>query len=411
MRLFLFLLGFTLATLNPVWAKVIELHKGISTDIWVTWPNEARLENEPSLTALFPEWRHTIGAEQISNLRKAGFDFVRLAIDPLPYLWQPSAEKTAKLNDNVKAAVQLFRDHDLNVVVDFHAIPKGEDRALGSETYLSSPAKFSDFVAQSASLAKALDGFDPAHVAYEPINEPTVDCPFGNSPRPHTWRAMALQLHHAVRAAASNLTLVMQGSCWGGAYGLEDLDPRKFNDTNLIWDFHNYEPFLFTHQGSSWTMGTECFVRGLHFPPQASQRKFIIADTIARINASDMSDTHKAEQIRHARYNLDLYFKPGAVLRLHVEAFDRAAAWAKKYHLAPNQIMLGEFGANSTSETASHLAADRLTFVKSSRHEAEKRGFSWALWNWSGTFSPTNNDQDRVVLSSYINALGLVARE
>ena len=177
-------------------ADVIKLHKGIATDIWVTWPDEKRLQNEPHLIDTFPEWRQSIGPKQIANLRKAGFDFVRLTIDPQAYIWAASPAKTSKLNANVLQAVQLFRDQDLKVLVDFHAIPTGGYRKYGTETYLASPKAFADFVAQSTSLAKALSGLDAAVVAYEPINEPVIDCEYEDGGNQHKWRAMEIGRAH-----------------------------------------------------------------------------------------------------------------------------------------------------------------------------------------------------------------------
>ena len=219
-----------------------------------------------------------------------------------------------------------------------------------------------------------------------------------------------LQLHKEVRAAAPALTLVMQGSCWGGASGLIDLDPATFDDENIIWDFHSYDPFMFTHQGAVWAEGPELYISGLHFPPQISQRKKIISQTVARIKKSDETNARKKQLIEEGTYNLNQYFAVKGALKQHVTPFNLVAAWAKKHGVPANRILLGEFGANRTDETAKLLLNDRLAFVDRSRREAEKRGYAWSFWDWSGSMSPTNNDIDRVVLPSYIKALGLVPR-
>jgi endoglucanase len=329
----------------------------------------------------------------------------------MAYIWEATSEKTAKLNANVLKAVQLFRDQDLNVLVDFHAIPTGGYRKYGTETYVANASSFSDFVKQSASLAKALDGHDPAHVAFETMNEPLLDCEYDKGGNTHRWRTMALQLHDAARAAAPQLTLVMQGSCWGGAEGLLDLDPTSFKDSNIIWDFHSYEPFMFTHQGAEWVEGMERYVSGLHFPPQPKQQKAITAQTIARIKKSDLNAEKKKQLVEQATYDLNHYFEPGVADELHARSFKLVAEWATKHKVKADHILLGEFGANRTDETAKLLSADRLAFVERSRREAERRGYAWSFWDWSGSMSPTNNDQDRVILPSYIKALGLTPQK
>lgn len=400
-------LGFTLF-LGQAHADVISLHKGISTDIWMSWPNEEQLAKRPELIADFPEWLQQNNQKQIANLRKAGFDFVRLTVDPLAYLWNPSAVKTATLNAGVLAAIKAIRAENLNVLVDFHAIPKGGDRKIGTETFVATQTAFDGFVAQAVALASSLSTQDPMHVALEPINEPVLDCDYDEGGNTHRWRVMALQLHNAVRNAAPAFTLVMQGACWGGSNGLVDLDPTTFEDANIIWDFHSYDPFLFTHQGAEWQDGVERYISGLHFPPRREQKSQIIANTIERIKKSNLSASRKAELVAQTKNDLSHYFEPGAALALHASAFKQVAEWAKIHNIPPQHIMLGEFGANRTPETAKPLTQDRLAFVERSRKEAEKRGYSWAFWNWSGSMSPTNNDHDRIVLLSYIKALGLI---
>ncbi len=403
------MLAFSLLSfMGQAHADVISLHKGISTDIWMSWPNEEQLAEKPELTAVFPEWLQQNNQKQIANLRVAGFDFVRLTVDPLAYLWNPSAVKTATLNAGVLTAIKAIRAENLNVLVDFHAIPKGGDRKIGTETYVATPQAFSDFVAQAVSLATSLSTQDAAHVAFEPINEPVLDCDYDEGGNRHRWPAMALQLHNAARKAVPSLTLVMQGACWGGSNGLVDLDPTQFEDANIIWDFHSYDPFLFTHQGAEWQDGVERYVSGLHFPPQPNQKAQIIGKTIAQIKKANLPANRKAELIAQTKNDLSHYFQPGAALAMHSSAFKQVAEWANIHNVPPENIMLGEFGANRTSETAISLDQDRLAFVERSRKEAEKRGYSWALWSWSGSMSPTNNDHNRIVLPSYIRALGLI---
>jgi hypothetical protein len=36
-------------------ANAITLKRGMATDIWVSWPNEAELKENPSLVETFPE--------------------------------------------------------------------------------------------------------------------------------------------------------------------------------------------------------------------------------------------------------------------------------------------------------------------------------------------------------------------
>jgi endoglucanase len=391
----------------PAAADVIALHRGMATDIWQNWPNDQSLKDEPRLTDIFPEWRQTLGKVQLARLRTAGFDFVRLTIDPFAYLSNPSPERSAKLNAGVLAAINLIRAEDLNVLVDVHAVPKGGDRQHGTETYLASEQSFNDYVAVAAQLAGALKAQDPAHIAFEPFNEPTLDCPYeseGASPR---WPDMAMQLHKAVRQAAPNLTIVLSGACWGGAEGLSAMNPEQFHDDNVIWSFHSYEPFAFSHQGAQWTNGPEAYIAGLHFPTQPKQKAQIIAQTLKRISKSDADEKTKSRLLAEARAELSDYFEPGAALKKHQKPFQIVDTWAKKYAVPAQRILFGEFGANFTDETRKLLFKDRLAFAELSRKSSEAHGWAWSYWDWSGSMAPTDNDQSRNILPEYIRALGL----
>ncbi len=72
-------------------------------------------------------------------------------------------------------------------------------------------------------MASTLASEDPSEVAFELMNEP-VDQLRGR--RQQLGPTQLKQLFAAARAAATRLTLILSGGCWGTAEGLVALDPR-----------------------------------------------------------------------------------------------------------------------------------------------------------------------------------------
>ncbi len=82
---------------------------------------------------------------------------------------------------------------------------------------------------------------------------------------------MQVELLRTARAAAPQLTLVASGACGSMIAGLEALDPARLGDANLIYTFHFYEPYVFSHQGAPW-MTSEPMYRYLNAVPWPGRR-------------------------------------------------------------------------------------------------------------------------------------------
>ncbi|HUE37947.1 MAG TPA: cellulase family glycosylhydrolase, partial [Candidatus Binatia bacterium] len=129
---------------------------------------------------------------------------------------------------------------DLAVIVDFHPSDMhpdylGEKIAAGADAPL-----FKDYLRLLARTAAALDALRSPRVALEIMNEPP--------PRAHAWRPMLDAAYAAVRKAAPKLLLVLDGGEQGNLEGTTTLDGYD-GDPNILFSFHYYRPWQFTHQG------------------------------------------------------------------------------------------------------------------------------------------------------------------
>ena len=242
-------------------------------------------------------------------------------------------------------AISEIRGEGLKVIVDLHSIPRA-DPAPGTEQVLKTDAAFELYLGVVRDIGRAIAMLPSAEVAFEPMNEPTIDCDYdGVTAAARRWPGMVKKLHDAARQAAPTTTIILSGACWGGADGLSHLDPARISDSNVIWSFHNYEPMMFSHQGASWTEGQEKFVEALKFPPKAGTRGRVLKASMRRLMASELGRARKRELAGYLRHDLSEYFKPGRAEEMARRSFKVVEAWAKKHSVPPSRIILGEFGA------------------------------------------------------------------
>ena len=367
-------------------AATFQAKRGISLDIWVTWPDESKWGDE-SVLLPFPEWRKTVGEKELADLKAAGFDFVRMPIDPSPFLSDKSAALHDKLFDEVAASLDLITRSGLKVIVDLHALPAGGNRSIGTSEILKDGRLFEAHTTLVKRMAAMLTDYIPETVALELFNEPTIDCQDDGT---NDWPEKLKSLHQAARAASSRLTLILSGACWGGSEGLAKLKPKDFADDNVIWSFHSYDPFILTHQGATWTGDFMPYVYGLPFPLHEAD-KGELEKTYGDIRARIKKAAPRAQRSGHLAYFDEQISKIDSEQDLAV-AMDKPFAivsdWAKANRIDSSDIMLGEFGMirQEYGNPVVTPGQTRAAYVKAMAQRAEAAGFMWSVWSYGGAF-------------------------
>ena len=310
-------------------------------------------------------------AEDIVLIKSSGFDHVRFTIEPAPLfnLDNPGNLKTEYLQylDN---ALDLILAQGLAVIVDIHPSDEFKVRLNSNDRQIEAFAKF------WRALAQHLSTRDPERVFLEVINEPAVEDGY-------RWFGMQGKLISAIRSGAPRHTIIASGHRWSGLAELLFLQP--YADRNIIYNFHFYEPFAFTHQGATWAGGNLPFYRNIPYPSSP--------ESIAKV-----LDTIQDEP---ARYNLLRYGEE----RWNATRIDReisvAAAWAAK-----NQVPLtcNEFG------TFRNFAppADRSLWIRDMRTALEHYGIGWTMWDYAGGFGVVSKREGHATADAeVVKALGL----
>lgn len=381
--------------------------KGVNFDIWVDWQDTAVMVADPGFLDTYPDWRRHVSPEAIAQLPKLGFDFARLPMDPAPLLAIGPGARQDALIDQIRLDAELVQAAGLKVIIDIHAFPRPYED-WGVDAILSDPAKFAAYTTLTGKIAHRLHGLDPTKTAFEPMNEPTSDCDAIWGSATPTWPAQLAALHAAARAGAPDLPLVLSGACWGGPEGLAALDPIL--DDNVLWSFHSYTPFLFTHQGADWTDSLAVVLHHLPYPPTLLSRQTAL--DLARDASRDATARHIVTDPPATEANLNHAFSD---YRAHAdgritESADIAAKWADAHHIPHARLLLGEFGAMRSPGDTAQDQASRLRFLRAKALSAQSPGIGWAVWSWSGSFGIADATPDRHPDPQICQALGLRCR-
>jgi hypothetical protein len=379
------------------------MHRAINIAQWFTWP---RYEPAPSTGIAWPPYKETPRPPDLNELRrlkKAGFDTIRLPVDPAPFIVFEGDRKKI-VYQRLTDAIDRIQAVGMNVIVDLH--PNSRHPVWGQHAMVKgvgTPAfdKFSDLVED---MARRLA---PRHrnVALELINEPRLKC---KGDQQQQWEVLAKALIERARKGSPDLKLVLTGACVSSFEGLLALDPKKFGDDKIIYTFHFYDPFSFTHQGAQFIPWPDKYLDEVPWP--ASERPIgqPLAKTLQRVAEANLDLFNREKASIGAQANLRKFYASKADRELIRERFARVADWAKEHGVEPARILIGEFGVlKKRSGLPGALCEDRDRWLRDVRLSAEEFGFVWAYFNFDGPFALVTDDKERRFDPSILAALGL----
>ncbi|MDX8441569.1 glycoside hydrolase family 5 protein [Mesorhizobium australafricanum] len=370
----------------PAEAATFSMKRGLNLDQWVTWPTEDKWGDREAILP-YPEWRKFLKEDDLEALKDAGLDFLRMPVDPSPFLSDQTTALRGDLYAGVLDSARMINRAGLKVIVDLHLIPAGGNRKIGMSEMMDDPATFDAYVEIVRNMAKTFATEDPRLVALELMNEPIVDCDENGT---DLWPERQKQLFAAARASATRLTLVLTGGCYSNAASLAKVDPKAIPDDNIIWAFHSYDPFLLTHQGATWAGDFIQYVTGLPYPPTAipKARLDMALDTIRGRIRAEAPSARQSGMLAYLDEQVATMDSPEKLLAAMEAPFKTVDAWAKANGIKPQDITLGEFGMIRKEYGNGFVmpAAYRAAYVRDMIARAEAHGFSWSVWSYGGAF-------------------------
>ncbi len=309
-------------------------------------------------------------AEDIALIKAMGFDHVRLSVNPEPMFRHNHADEiAAEYLGYLDNAVKMILDHDLAVVIDIH--PESNFKAnLAHDEFVE---QFSDYW---RALANHYSRSDPDRVFFEILNEPEM------SDR-YRWYGIQAKLAVAIREGAPQHTIITTGALWSADDQLLFLEPVR--DPNVVYNFHFYEPHIFTHQGATWGVNSWHFLKGLPYPSATESAEKAAALEPEAVN-----------RLSVVRYGLDHWNAE----RIDAEV-SQVAEWARQRGVP---LVCNEFGVYRKNADP----IDRAAWLRDLRTALEKYGMGWTMWDYSGGFGVVTKSNGKAVPDPVtLQALGL----
>lgn len=311
-----------------------------------------------------------VSDDEAAFMARIGLRHVRLCVAPRVIMDRASGEIIEERGKQLQAAIERFHRAALLVMVDIH----NEDRAAELD-----PAWQEAFVRFWGSLATRLSRLDPELTILEIINEPVFDH------REEEWNTLNARLAAVIRQNAPQHTIVTSGPNWGGIDGLKKL--KLLPDKNVIYSFHCYDPFAFTHQGATWAGDA---VRPLHDVPYPSSPE-AVAPLLPALESSPASKK-LVESYGNERWNKDKL----------AARFHQGIEWGAGNHVP---LYCGEFGVFPAHSRPEH----RANWFRDFGEVLAENRIGWAVWGWDEGFGLARRKVDGkpVVDSVVAQALGL----
>ena len=191
------------------------------------------------------------------------------------------------------------------------------------------------------------------YLYYEVLNEP-----HGISDQ--KWNDIQQKAIDAIRAVDQKHTIIIGPSGWNSYNNLKYMP--QYSDTNLVYTFHFYDPFLFTHQGASWTDPSMEPLAGVPFPYDVSRMPACPPQFVGTWVKSSY-DNHKNEgTVGHVQKLIDIAVK------------------FKNERNVP--LYCGEFGVYIPNSDNN----DRVYWYSVVRQYLEQQGIAWTIWDYTGGF-------------------------
>ena len=378
----------------------IKFRRGIGISHVMAW---AAIEPGSAGEFVYPPFADASDAQfsaELQTLRRSGFDFVRLAVDPGPFL-RFGGSRRDELDRLLEDRVNLILASGLSVVVDFHPSDMHPDYTAQALTAGLRSAVFQSYLRMLQRTATLLGQFRSGRVALELMNEPPVS--------PDRWQPELEAAYAAARVGSRDLLLILEGGDEASAPAFMKMAVAPFaGDPAVLYSFHYYEPYQFTHQGASWNPAR--YLADVPYPAVARPLDDSLTATAAAIAATDLSEPQKSLAYQDAQARLEDYRASGfgdATIRA---SFAQIAQWALSNGIPANHVMLGEFGARKTAlQSLGARARERAQWFHDVSQAAEANGFGWAVWAYrgGGGFALAQSDAGNEIDPAIAAALGL----
>ncbi len=184
---------------------------------------------------------------KLNQIAQQGFKTVRLPVAFDLFVYPNSSTLQPQLLTKLKEIYYTCYNLKLHLIITYH-YGIFDDNSL----YNDDMNRVSWMWKQVQQTFKG-HGYD--YLFFELYNEPTMGA--------YRWKLTAEKLINYIRGEDLNRIYIIGGSNYNGLDAL--IEMGKLNDEKILYTFHFYEPYIFTHQGADWTQD-KTYMKGFPYP-------------------------------------------------------------------------------------------------------------------------------------------------
>jgi len=233
-----------------------------------------------------------ITESDVKYIAELGMDHIRLGFDQIvleekPYVYR---EEIFKYIDNF---VAWCKKYGLNVVLNLH-------KAIGNYCDIKEDVELFDddelqnrFISLWLAFEKRYSDYN--YIAFELLNEV-------RNVEPEKWNMLAEKTVCELRKFNKTRKIIIGSTYWNSPDTLKDL--KVYDDENIIYTFHIYSPFEFTHQRGVLHPGQLYYNRDMPYPCDIERyrdfKAVVFGDPNAYPNYEEMDISYMREALQPA---------------------------------------------------------------------------------------------------------------
>ncbi len=339
-----------LVLLSSCWSQAnpaqINLSKGLNLAHWFFLPVVA--DEKMETAAYLQKW---MTVDEVRAIAKAGFNHVRLPIDP-DFLQPNWAKGDLKIRgDRLEAidrAIALLEAENLGVILDLHPTRRLQ---LESQPY---GADYQNIETIWKTLSDRYRK-NSQMIAYEILNEPLVE----NSA---LWHDIAEKLVALIRQVDSLHTVIVPAPGFSGVGELLGFKP--ISGDRLVYTFHFYAPLVFTHQGATW-LEDYASLKNIPYPLEGTPAEKILSEGRSQPSPEAQKLWEGYKTSRANRTQLETQIK-------------QVAQWRDRYQVS---LYCGEYGVHNVAPKT-----DRVRWLQDVSALLTQENMGHALWSYRAAF-------------------------
>lgn len=297
-------------------------------------------------------------ADHFASIKAAGFTYIRLPVGPATLCDPANIAQIQPTNlAMVDQAIKNITAAGLSVMLDIHGYGDAFEIKLATEP--TTRASFRQFWKNLASYFKK---YDTTQVFFELWNEPHVGAAQTIAGiDKNWWMPFQGQIIQSIREAAPEHYIIAGAENWNSWYDLTFIQP--YNSKNIVYNFHFYDPYTFTHQGADWAGSPYSNLRNVPYPANPQNISTLITSSTP-VDVKNLLNWYGAQ-----RYNSD--------------SINYAIRVVYSWGLSKNvPIICNEFGAYKIYAPVDN----RLKYHQDVRNALVKYKMGWAVWEYDEGF-------------------------